>query len=92
MKKRQSKTERIDQASFQFGVILGLLIGGIVALFTLPKSGRALRLILKQDAVVTTERLRARVEQVLPADPIAQSIAEGKAAARRYRRVLESGE
>mgnify|MGYP001365151167 CR=1 FL=1 len=62
----------LDGEMLIWGTIYGLIIGGITALLTLPKSGLALR-----------REVRERVELAIPRDPVADSIAEGKAAARR---------
>ncbi len=62
----------LDGEMLIWGTIYGLIIGGITALLTLPKSGLALR-----------REVRDRVELAIPRDPVADSIAEGKAAARR---------
>ncbi|MCA9911234.1 MAG: YtxH domain-containing protein [Anaerolineae bacterium] len=70
------------------GGIVGLLAGTAAALWWLPKSGKRLR----DDAAEAVESagrgLRSRAEAVVPTDPIAESLAEGKAAARRRLREL----
>mgnify|MGYP001401722587 CR=1 FL=1 len=62
----------LDGQLLTTGILYGFIIGGITALFTLPKSGLALR-----------REVRERFELAVPRDPVADSIAEGKAAARR---------
>ncbi|MDX2140435.1 MAG: YtxH domain-containing protein [Chloroflexota bacterium] len=69
--------------SFIWGSIVGLVVGTITALFTLPKSGRALRQQMSATAQETSRAIQQRVETAVPSDPVADSIAQGKAAARR---------
>jgi gas vesicle protein len=69
--------------AFIFGGIIGVIVGGIAALLGLPKSGRALRQQVASSAQDATRSLRATAESALPSDPVAESIAQGKAAARR---------
>jgi gas vesicle protein len=69
--------------SFIWGSIFGLVGGAIVALFTLPKSGRALRQQISATTQETGRAIQQRVETAVPSDPVAESIAQGKAAARR---------
>ena len=64
-----------------FGLILGLAVGGIVTLFNAPKSGRAFRRQFTSSVSETGQTLRSAI---IPADPVAESMAEGKAAARRH--------
>jgi gas vesicle protein len=67
------------------GVVLGLVAGGVVALFTAPVSGLAFRRQVGASVGKTGQSLRA----IVPGDPVAESMAEGKAAARR--RMAELG-
>ncbi|HVU14233.1 MAG TPA: YtxH domain-containing protein [Phototrophicaceae bacterium] len=76
---RRNGQNELDGGLLIFGIMAGLLIGGLVALFTVPKSGRAFR----QSVGETGQNLRSTLEDALPSDPIAESLAEGKAAARR---------
>jgi gas vesicle protein len=73
---------------FVCGGIIGLVGGIVSALWYLPRSGRQLR----EQAVETAEKagraLQARVEAAAPTDPVAESIAQGKAAARQRMREL----
>jgi hypothetical protein len=64
--------------------VIGLLVGGIGALFKAPKHVHISRSQLEE----TGHLLRSKVESIVPSDPIAESIAEGKAAARRRRAEL----
>jgi gas vesicle protein len=63
------------------GVIVGLLIGALAALLFSPVSGEQMMRRLRGG---TTETPTARKDS----DPVAESIAEGKAAARRLRAQL----
>ena len=72
-----------------FGVLLGMTIGGVVTLFNAPRTGRSLRRQLTASVEDAGQNLLATVESVVPTDPVAESLAEGKAAARR--RLAELG-
>ncbi len=65
-------SRELDSGLLVTGIVYGVIVGGITALLTLPKSGLALR-----------REVQERVELAIPRDPVADSIAEGKAAARR---------
>lgn len=75
------------------GFMLGLIVGGIAALFRGPRlhvqplGGMITRLQRQSREIgaTTSKGLRDKLEAVIPADPISDSIAEGKAAARRRR-------
>jgi hypothetical protein len=88
---RSAKTEKVkklnpandpnnslDSGLLVSGFIFGLLVGGVFALFRTPKRGA-----IRQQLSETGETLRQKIESVVPADPIAESLAEGKEAARR---------
>jgi gas vesicle protein len=76
----------LDNGLLVFGIIAGFLIGGLVTLFTAPTSGVALR----RQIGASGQNVRATLESVVPRDPVAESMAEGKAAARR--RMAELGQ
>jgi len=63
------------------GFVIGLLVGAITALFNGGSRAR-------QGLLETGETLRDKLESIVPTDPIAESLAEGKAAARRRRAEL----
>ncbi|NWG17439.1 MAG: YtxH domain-containing protein [Chloroflexi bacterium] len=69
------------------GFIVGLLVGGIMALLKAPQSGQKTRRQLEE----TGDQLLSKIEAVIPPDPIAQGLAEGKAAARRRQAELGLG-
>lgn len=71
--------------SFMCSGVVGLMVGLAAALWYLPASGRKLRDNIMRVLRRTTRGLQTQVEAVVPADPIAESIAQGKAAARRRR-------
>jgi hypothetical protein len=73
----------LDGGLLALGFVLGLLGGGIIAMFKAPK-----RETLQRQLNETGENLRHKLEAVIPADPIAESLAEGKAAAQRRRAEL----
>ena len=64
------------------GVVMGFLVGGVVTLLTLPKTGEK---PASQGLAEVAQTVRERVEMALPVDPVSESMAEGKAAARRRR-------
>jgi gas vesicle protein len=75
----------LDSGLLIGGFIIGLMVGGLVALFRTPRSGTAVR----QQLVESGDSIRGKLESVIVNDPVAESMAEGKAAARRRR--LELG-
>lgn len=80
----------VDGASVARGVLWGFFVGALVTLFTAPKSRKPEADIPQQTNHITqaADRLRERVENVRPKDPIEESLAAGKAAARRRREEL----
>lgn len=75
----------LDSGLLLGGFIVGLIIGGLAALFRTPRSGDDVR----HQIVESGDNLRGKLESVIANDPLAESMAEGKAAARRRR--LELG-
>lgn len=71
----------LDGGMLAVGMLIGMATGALIALFTAPKSGRAFR----EQVSETGQQLRS---SVTPPDTIAESMAEGKAAARRRRAEL----
>ena len=61
------------------GFVIGLIVGGIAALFRTPRSGNDIR----QQIAESGDKVRGKIESVIVNDPVAESMAEGKAAARR---------
>jgi gas vesicle protein len=84
---READKDGLDSGLLVFGMIVGLIIGGLLTLFKAPASGKAFR---SQIVSETGQNLRTTIEAVVPSDPLAESMAEGKAAARR--RLAELGE
>jgi hypothetical protein len=78
-----NEDESLDSGLLVSGFVVGLLLGGVFALFRAPKKET-----IRQQLTETGENLRQKIESVVPADPIAESLAEGKAAARRRRAEL----
>lgn len=77
-----NRHEGVDGGALTFGFLLGLVLGGLIVLFRAPRSGVETR----RQISVTGQELREQIEEaVTPADPLAESLAEGKAAARRRR-------
>lgn len=74
----------LSTSALVFGFLLGLIAGGMAALFGAPRSGA----VTRQQLADTGQALRSKLDHVVPADPVAESIAEGKAAARRRRAEL----
>ncbi|HLV36367.1 MAG TPA: YtxH domain-containing protein [Spirillospora sp.] len=85
MKTATSKPEQLDGPALLIGTIMGLVIGGIAALFLSRRSGTETRRRIS----TASHELREQVEEMItPADPLEESMAEGKAAARRRRAEL----
>jgi gas vesicle protein len=77
--------EGLDSGALAWGAIIGFLLGGIAALFLSPRSGAETR----KQIGATGQELRGQLEDVvIPPDPLDESMAEGKAAARRRRSEL----
>ena len=71
----------LDSRLLLGGFVIGLIIGGVAALFRTPRSGNDVRHQLLESG----DSLRGKLESVIVSDPLAESMAEGKAAARRRR-------
>ena len=78
-----NNADSLDSGILVSGFVIGLLVGGLFALFRAPKRG-----VIRQQLTETGENLRHKIEAAVPTDPIAESLAEGKAAARRRRAEL----
>lgn len=76
--------DRLDSGTLVAGFVIGLLVGGGIALFKAPRSGIRMR----EQLSLAGEQVKDRLGSAVPADPIAESLAEGKAAARRRRSEL----
>lgn len=83
--RRQPEVRELDGGLIVVGMVIGMVTGGLVALFTAPKSGRAFREQVSETVSETGQQIRSTVT---PPDPVAESMAEGKAAARRRRAEL----
>lgn len=80
-----SRRDELDGGALTFGFVFGLIVGSLVALFRAPRSGAETRRQISE----TGQELREQIEEVVtPVDPLAESMAEGKAAARRRRAEL----
>jgi gas vesicle protein len=88
MASRKTTDNGLDGGLLVFGLLVGLVGGAIVGLLNAPRSGLATRNQITSSVSETGETLRNTVERVAPHDPIGESIAEGKAAARRRRAEL----
>lgn len=72
----RERAEQIDPGLIVLGFVIGCLAGAAVALFNAPRSGAATR----QQLFGSGQALQ---HAVMPTDPVAESMAAGKAAARR---------
>ena len=84
----RTSNNSLDGGLLVLGLVVGLVAGGLAGLLNAPRSGRAMRTQISSSVTETGESLRNTVERVAPSDPIGESIAEGKAAARRRRAEL----
>ena len=82
---RRDANSGLDGGLLMMGMLLGMATGALVALFAAPKSGREFRDQVSETVTETGQQIKATVT---PADPVAESLAEGKAAARRRRAEL----
>ncbi len=76
-----NQENRLDSGMLIGGFVIGLIVGGIAALFRTPRSGNDIR----QQIAESGDKVRGKIESVIVNDPVAESMAEGKAAARRRR-------
>jgi gas vesicle protein len=74
----KQRSDDISGGALFVGFVMGLVVGSLFALFNAPESGDETRRKL-------TENVRNTLESITPTDPIAEGIAEGKAAAQRRR-------
>jgi gas vesicle protein len=74
----KQRSDDIRGGALFVGFVMGLVVGSLFALFNAPESGDETRRKL-------TENVRNTLESITPTDPIAEGIAEGKAAAHRRR-------
>lgn len=74
----------LDSGLLIGGFIIGLIVGGVAALFRTSRSGTEVR----QQIVESGDNIRGKIESAIVTDPVAESMAEGKAAARRRRAEL----
>ena len=79
------KEETISGTALVWGLLLGMIAGGLVALFRIPVSGKVVRQQISDSVTATGQNLLSTVESVVPTDPVAESLAAGKEAARRRR-------
>ncbi len=77
----ESRERTLDNGATFWGFFFGLVIGGVVTLLRGPR-------IAGTDPRV---QVRETLDALMPADPISESIAEGKAAARRRLAELNQG-
>lgn len=76
--------KKLHEAALMGGFFWGAILGAGIALFNAP------RLRPAQQFQQVQQEVREKLVAAVPADPIDQSIAEGKAAARR--RLTEAGQ
>ncbi|MFN8379050.1 MAG: YtxH domain-containing protein [Anaerolineae bacterium] len=76
---------RVDGLWMAWGLVLGLLTGAGLSLWFAPRSGANFRSWVSEGVRQTATTVRSRIEEVVPVDPVAQSLAEGKEAARKRR-------
>lgn len=79
----------VDAHTLTWGAVIGLLLGGLITLLTAPKPKH-----FNPTGAISQvgENLRGQIESARPKDPLEESLAAGKAAARRRREELGLGE
>lgn len=79
----------LDGGAAVAGLLIGLAGGLLWGLLNAPRSGAATRRQITSTVSETGETIREKIDAVVPSnDPVSESIAEGKAAARRRRAEL----
>lgn len=78
---KQKNPARMDKVFLFWGFIFGGVSGGLLTLLMAPKRSRN----TQQQIVTLSQSVREKIEASIPADPIEDSMAAGKAAARRRR-------
>ncbi len=76
-----NQRENLDGGLLLGGFVIGIIIGSVVALFRAPRSGS----VLRQEISERGDAIREKLDTAIQSDPLAESMAEGKAAARRRR-------
>ena len=79
------RPNELDTGWLLRGLTWGLVAGAIAALFFNPRSGHETRQHITESSQQLREKLEANLK---PIDPVAESLAEGKAAAQRRRSEL----
>lgn len=82
---RDNQGFKADGGWLAWGLVLGLALGAAITLFYAPRSGADFRQWMGQRAGQAAGDAKAKIGSVAPADLVAQSMAEGKEAARRHR-------
>lgn len=83
---------RLDPDAALGGFFLGMIVGGFMTLFRGPRLRQQDMQRASEQLKAASEDARQRLEALTPGDPISESIAEGKEAARRRRAELGYGE
>lgn len=83
MNLNQQKQAPIDAGGVVFGVILGMLVGGVVALFKAPRL--RVRHQPRKPIIPAPEPPAVKALPTLPTDPVEESRTQAIAAARRRR-------
>lgn len=78
----------MDSDSALGGFLIGLMIGGVVALFRAPRLRNTSVDAVQERLKDAQKDVRNRLEKIVPSDPISENIAEGKEAAQRRRAEL----
>lgn len=92
MRGKSTGDNELDTGLLLLGLVVGLLAGGVLGLLNAPRPGRATRHSISASVNQTSDSIRHRVESAIPSDTLEDSIAEGKAAARRRLTGLGIGE
>lgn len=94
MANNYTSNQVLDDGAMLWGFVFGFIVSGVVLLMRLPRRGLLLRWRSgsnPEQLAETRRNLRTRLN-ALAADPVSESIAEGKAAARKRQTRLLSGD
>lgn len=91
MRTQQPVQPENDAPTFVFGMMFGFLIGGVIALWMSPRSGRETRTDIRRNVITLRLRAEESVKQVVDkvqGETVEDSIEQGKAIAHQKKAEL----